>query len=640
MKNFLQQTGGKSFAKLVSIIVIVALVITSMAIGILYQTAFEQIESQIITLARSEVALLRTIDAIEKSHPHESEEMRQNEVLEMVVAAHVQSPWPLPSQELAIGRKTSDGEIAFVLRLRNDQALTPQLVKIGGAIGGPMQQALSGQSGTTIGLDYRGEKVLAAYEFVSELELGVVAKIDLAEVQRPFLVAAASVFVIAFFVTIAGGLFAIRFVQPIIWQLVKKKREHLLAETELRKLSAAMQQSSASVVITDCEGKIEYVNLQFVEVTGYTPEEVLGRNPSMFASGETPPETYINLWKSIKSGKTWKGVLLNKKKDGTFFWEETSIAPIKNKAGEITNFVAVKEDITARRNAEQQTEQLNRELLEASHQATLSVMASDIFHNVGNLLVTVTVGLVQLRDGVNASQLAKLSQALAILPDSEELPRFFAEDPRAETLIAYLHQLSAHLVAEWVGWQINIVEIMNAGIAISQVIAAQQNFVRIRRGIEEGLDLVALFEELFTMLADSFERHRITIVRRGFDSHPRITAERQFLLQAFANLLWNARDALKEQHDHPRQLIVAFAVEQHAVTICVTDNGCGIAPENLEKLFIHGFTTKARGNGFGLHSAKLAIENSGGTIYVESAGIGFGTTFTITIDIKEEKQDV
>jgi len=120
-------------------------------------------------------------------------------------------------------------------------------------------------------------------------------------------------------------------------------------EEQLRKLTRAIEQSPVTVVITDTDGTIEYVNPDFTRLTGYSPEEAVGQSPRILRSGEQSPEFYEELWNTIKSGNEWHGEFHNKKKDGTLFWESASIAPVKNEKGLVTHFVAVKEDITERK---------------------------------------------------------------------------------------------------------------------------------------------------------------------------------------------------------------------------------------------------------------------------------------------------
>lgn len=138
-------------------------------------------------------------------------------------------------------------------------------------------------------------------------------------------------------------------------------------EQQLDLFRYAVEQSPASVVITDIKGIIQYVNTKFCAVTGYTSQEAIGNNPRILKSGEKPPEEYKELWEMLTSGKVWSGEFHNKKKDGSLYWEYASISPIVSSSGEITHYLAVKEDITDRKNAEEallerknELERLNR----------------------------------------------------------------------------------------------------------------------------------------------------------------------------------------------------------------------------------------------------------------------------------------
>ncbi len=124
------------------------------------------------------------------------------------------------------------------------------------------------------------------------------------------------------------------------------------AELELRKLSRALEQSPASVVITDTDGIIEYVNPKFEQISGYTASEAIGQNPRIMKSGDKSPEEYKEMWDTITAGKEWRGNFHNKRKDGSIYWESASISPLRNEQGEATHFIAVKEDVTAQKRAE------------------------------------------------------------------------------------------------------------------------------------------------------------------------------------------------------------------------------------------------------------------------------------------------
>ena len=156
------------------------------------------------------------------------------------------------------------------------------------------------------------------------------------------------------------------------------------AEEELRKLSSAVEQSPVSVVITDPDGIIEYVNPKFTEVTGYSFEEAIGQNPRVLNAGIQAAEFYKDMWDTIKSGRNWQGEFANKKKTGDIYWENATISPIRNTGGGITHFVAVKEDITDRRQAEQELLK-NREAL--ANQARMLEKTVDQLESVNSVIM-------------------------------------------------------------------------------------------------------------------------------------------------------------------------------------------------------------------------------------------------------------
>ena len=138
---------------------------------------------------------------------------------------------------------------------------------------------------------------------------------------------------------------------------------------QIQKLSFAVEQSANSVIITDIKGNIEYVNKKFIDISGYTYEEVLGKNPRILKTNFRSKEEYKELWNTILSGKDWKGVFCNRNKKGEIYWESAVISPIKNKKGELINFLAIKEDITL-------TKKLEAELIQ--NQKMLSTLMSNL----------------------------------------------------------------------------------------------------------------------------------------------------------------------------------------------------------------------------------------------------------------------
>ncbi|MCB1953838.1 MAG: PAS domain S-box protein, partial [Rhodocyclaceae bacterium] len=129
------------------------------------------------------------------------------------------------------------------------------------------------------------------------------------------------------------------------------------AEEELRKLASAVEQSPESIVITDLDARIEYVNKSFLAITGYSREEVMGRNPKILGSGKTPQENFASLWEALKQGRSWKGEFYNKRKDGSEYIEFAIITPVRQPDGAISHYVAIKEDITEKKRLGEELDQ-------------------------------------------------------------------------------------------------------------------------------------------------------------------------------------------------------------------------------------------------------------------------------------------
>ena len=189
---------------------------------------------------------------------------------------------------------------------------------------------------------------------------------------------------------------------------VRDVTEQKKAQEAVKKLSLVVEQSPVSVVIADKDARIEYVNRAFCTVTGYTQEEVLGRNPSLLKSGKTPPQTFAEMWQAITSGQSWRGVLINRKKNGEEYWEDSTIVPIQSAGGEITHFAAVKEDITKRIQSEEEIKRqrtLLDTLVNSLPQLIYSKDTSGAYQIVNNALCEMLGLPVWEVVGKNASEL-------------------------------------------------------------------------------------------------------------------------------------------------------------------------------------------------------------------------------------------
>ncbi len=440
--------------------------------------------------------------------------------------------------------------------------------------------------------------------------------------------------------------------------------EQQQSEEILRKLSAAVEQSPTSILITDMEGKIEYVNSQFTKTTGYTEAEVIGANPRILNSGATPKETYADMWNSLKKGDVWQGEFFNKKKNGEQYCELATIAPIRNSDGIVTHFVALKEDITNKKEmetklveAKQQAELTNlelqaeiaeriqaeanlkethRELLQVSRLAGMSEIATGVLHNVGNVLNSVNIVTTILTDRIRKSRVKGLAEAGNLVADhAEDMASFVAEHPQGQHLARYVVEISNALSSER-GANLNDLEILGKHVdSLKQVVAMQQSQARIG-GVREEVNPCDLFEDALLLHENSLEARHIEIVR-DYEEIPPAFVEREKVVQILANLVGNGMQALSDARStgHTLTVRVGLADDEH-VRLEVADDAIGISADDLTNLFRFGFTTKEDGHGFGLHLSALAAKEIGGNLSVQSDGEGTGATFTLQFPLRQE----
>ena len=350
------------------------------------------------------------------------------------------------------------------------------------------------------------------------------------------------------------------------WKVIQNKqvcedRERLL--NELRKLSMAVEQSPATVVITDIHGTIQYVNPKFIRLTGYTPEEAIGQNPRVLKSGETPPAVYEELWKTILSGKEWHGEFHNKKKNGELYWESALIAPVKDDSGKIKHFIAVKEDITERKRAEQ-------ELKEAKMQADLylDLMGHDI-----NNLNQIALGYLELANGM-----------------------VMGEDLR--------ECLSKPLDA-----------INNSTYLIENVEKLQKvKSGELKTELMDLNDILAVIQTQYSKIPDKdvtitfTPRNKSTVMANGL------------IKDVFSNLAWNS---IKHSNGTSVQINLDLERQQKDgksyYKVMVEDNGPGIPDTQKENIFarFQRGNTNASGKGLGLYLVKTLVENFKGSVWVE-----------------------
>ena len=370
------------------------------------------------------------------------------------------------------------------------------------------------------------------------------------------------------------------------------RAEHRKVEDQLIILARAVAHSPVSIIITDIEGKIEYVNPKFTQVTGYVGEEVRGRNPRLLKSGQTPPETYQQLWETVARGEEWRGELCNLKKSGEPYWVSASIAPIKDTQGQITRYLGMQEDITARKEMEaalqakeEALREMGQQLWQAAKLATMGELAASIAHELNNPLTTIILRVESL--------LARIPTGS---PEQQSLGIIEQELERMASLVTNL-------------------------LDFSRCRAAQISSVDVGQEIDTTLELNQYH----------LRNHRVEVQREFAADLPLVQADRQQLRQVFLNLFTNAVDAMPQGGVLS---IRAYPLEQ-GIAIEIADTGSGITPENLDQVMKPFFTTKpeGKGTGLGLAICRRVVEEHGGKIRLESQ-VGQGTTVFLTLPVK------
>lgn len=365
-----------------------------------------------------------------------------------------------------------------------------------------------------------------------------------------------------------------------IVSIVRDITEKIRTIKQLNLLKNAIEHSTVSVVITDKDGNIEYVNPVFETFTGYTLEEVLGQNPRILKSEKMDPKVFIDLWACISGGKIWKGEFCNKKKNGELYWESAIIFPVKDQNGEIVNYIGLKEDITDKKILEEQVRHAQRLNI-------IGEMAGSFAHDLKNIILVI---------GGFANRLQK-----KLDEKSQE------------------HEYAVH--------------IMKAVTRAAKLTNGLLTFGRRQPNHPECLDMNILLRE-YVDLIEKIVDENISVILHLSDEHMPVMADYIQLEQVLMNLASNAKDAMP---DGGKLIITSYIKEsdegQYACII-FEDTGCGMSAGVQGRIFDPFYTTKdpGKGTGLGLSIVYGIIRQHGGSISCSSEE-GMGTKFEICLPL-------
>ncbi|MBN1205189.1 MAG: PAS domain S-box protein [Myxococcaceae bacterium] len=415
-----------------------------------------------------------------------------------------------------------------------------------------------------------------------------------------------------------------------------------LHESE-HKLHSLVESTDDLIASLDSEGRLLTVNSAFKAVF----QERFGQEPRPGELLEQlfPPEypEHLEHWKLIFP-RALQGERIRFEDSYTVQGQprtvEICVTPISGKGSHPSGITLFGRDITPRKQAEAQLGELHRTLLDVSRRAGMAEIATGVLHNVGNTLNSVTVSVSLLSEQLRASRLSSLERATALLSENApHLASFLSEDPRGRQLPSYLSTLTQHLRNEQAAQQAELRSLSESVSHLEAVVSMQQRHAS-AVGVIETFSTAPLIDDALRLHSFSFEHLGIR-VRRDYGEVPPLLADRHKLLQILLNLLKNARQALLASERPDKLLSIRIAPAPHApqdkLLIQISDNGVGISPENLGRLFAQGFTTKVGGHGFGLHMSALAAKELGGALSCSSEGPGHGATFTLELPFHSEE---
>ena len=365
---------------------------------------------------------------------------------------------------------------------------------------------------------------------------------------------------------------------------------------QLRKLFRAIEQSPSSIVITDKDGTIEYVNPAFAKTTGYTFDEAIGENPRILKPKEKKPEEYKEFWETLTGKKVWQGEFLNVKKNGDYYWEWASVGPVLNEEGEISHFVAVKEDITIRKKTEEDLKISEQNLREAN--AMKDKLFSIIAHDLRNAFTVMLTGSYLLAEHVDSFEKTKVIKYAKKLCES------------AENIDKLLENLLT-----WSRLQMNTIKLIPAKLRLA--------------------DIARLNINLFSEYAKEKNINLNQSIREDIFAY----ADDDMVNAVIRNLVNNA---VKFSYPGGNVHVFTSNEDENFIEISISDTGVGIKEEHFAQLFRIDSKFKEKGtsgevgNGLGLPLCKEFIEKNSGKIWIESE-FGKGSTFKFTLPKFKER---
>ena len=436
--------------------------------------------------------------------------------------------------------------------------------------------------------------------------------------------------------------------EPTIQKITKesKEEEHFEAGKPLENLTLAVEGFAEDSIIRTEEDK-QTVLIAMSLVSASILLFSMGFGIFISHGIRKPLKMAVNTAERIAAGdrnfeievttKDETGQLLQALKTMSFAVRNAEESLIKQASELAQSNTTLQNEVVERKNAEAELKAAQEKLIETAHRAGMAEVAADVLHNVGNILNSINVSTTVIREKVTNSELANLEKVASIINEhTDDLGTFLTEHPQGKHIPVYLTEVSKCLTDEQTVI-IDKLKVLTENIQhIKDIVSMQQEYAKVS-GVEVQTSLSGLAEDAIQINSAGLERHGTRLIRE-FEELGDVEIDKQKLLQILVNLISNAKYALSDSNKEEKLLTIRIYKHCEArFRIEVADNSVGISEDNLVKIFSHGFTTKERGHGFGLHSCALASKEMGGSLTVHSDGVGQGATFTLELPFKPIK---
>jgi PAS domain S-box-containing protein len=405
---------------------------------------------------------------------------------------------------------------------------------------------------------------------------------------------------------------------------------HETDPTDIDLIGALADSAPVAIYHADGAGHLTYANPQYRAMFGLAPGQSLDDWAQALHPTDRP-----------RMQAMWAEFFRHRSVSVRFEYRtQTSTGEIRHLAEHVVavsaegvkGFVGTITDVTELKEAQAELDAIHKQLIHASRLAGRAEIATSVLHNVGNVLNSVNVSADLATARIKDSRLLDLQRVVSLLQANEaNLTAFFGEDERGKRLPGYLGKLARQVGMDQEQVLAELAELKNGIDHIKDIVAMQQNYARLG-GVADVIDVTSLVEDSLRLNEGALTRHGI-ILRREFEDVPTIVVDKHRVLQILVNLIRNAKHACEESDCAEKIVTVGVTTSGLGVQVSVRDNGVGIPPENLTRIFNHGFTTKKEGHGFGLHSGALTARELGGELRVESGGSGRGALFTLDLPL-------